>query len=117
MHELGRTPDLQIVDGVERRKRRAAPDASFAALMRAKNPPGTITWESVAAIRRALSGSKPARVLVEGEEDLLVIPAILAAPMGATVYYGQPGEGVVLVHVDERTKASAERILAAMKSE
>ena len=117
MDRLGRTPDVQVVDEVERRVRRVPPEVAYARLLKAKNPAGTITKEAMAAIDGAVSGPLPSRVLVEGEEDLLVIPAIKAAPVGATIYYGQPGKGVVLVVVDERAKASAERLLASMAAE
>lgn len=117
MQELGRTPDVQIVDEVERRVKRHAPDVPYVALFRAQNPAGTITFEAVRAIGGALQGKKPARVLIDGEEDLLAIPAIEAAPLGSLLYYGQPGIGVVTVVIDERAKSSAKRILASMKPE
>jgi hypothetical protein len=114
LQKLGRTPDVHVIDEVERRVRRLAPEVPFVRLVRASNPAGTITIESIRAIRDALSGDKPARVLIEGEEDLLVIPTISAAPLGSSIYYGQPGVGVVLVNVNEKTKTSAKRILSAM---
>jgi len=115
LHGLGRTPDVQVVDRVERRVRRRAPDVPFASQVRASNPAGSITEEAVLAVGRAIGGRrKPARVLVDGEEDLLAIPAIASAPHGSTVYYGQPGVGVVLVTVDERARRSAGRIMASM---
>jgi uncharacterized protein (UPF0218 family) len=117
LQALGRTPDVQVVDEVERRVKREAPDVPFVRLLRAVNPAGTITLASIEAVRSALVGEKPARVLIEGEEDLLAIPAIEAAPLGSTLYYGQPGEGVVLVRIDEGAKASVKRTLARMKRE
>ena len=53
-------------------------------------------------------------VLIEGEEDLLTIPAVMEAPLGAVVFYGQPLEGVVAVRVDEESKAGARAILKGM---
>jgi hypothetical protein len=113
--ELGRVPDVQIVDGVEKRKKRVAPDIPRAVEIEVKNPPATITAEAVRGIRAAFRGKKPARVLVEGEEDLLAIPAVVLAPMAANLYYGQPHEGVVLVKVDAKAKSRSRRILAEMK--
>ena len=40
--------------------------------------------------------SAPVTVLVDGEEDLAVIPLVMAATDGAIVLYGQPHQGVVL---------------------
>jgi len=117
LHALGRTPDVQVVDEVERRVNRDAPDVPFVRLLRAVNPAGTVTVGSIEAVRSALEGVKPARVLIDGEEDLLAIPAIEAAPVGSSLYYGQPGEGVVMVRIDERAKASVRRTYARMKRE
>ena len=117
LHALGRTPDVQVVDEVERRVKRAAPDVPFVRLLRAANPAGTITLGAIQAVTSALEGVKPARVLIDGEEDLLAIPAIEAAPVGSSLYYGQPGEGVVMVLIDEGAKASVKRTYARMKRE
>jgi uncharacterized protein (UPF0218 family) len=59
----------------------------------------------VRALRRALSTDNPTTILVDGEEDLVALPAIVAAPEGASVVYGQPDEGMVHVQVtdDHRT--------------
>ena len=102
--ELGRVPDVHVIDGRERRQNREVPAAPFSSLFKADNPPGTVTDEAVRAIRAAMASDKPARVLVDGEEDLLAIPAIALAPLGANLYYGQPLEGVVLVRVSAQTK-------------
>jgi uncharacterized protein (UPF0218 family) len=117
LQALGRTPDVQVIDEVERRARRMPPEVPYVRLVRASNPAGTITVEAIEAVKKALEGEKPARVLIEGEEDLLAIPAIEATGIGSSLYYGQPGEGVVLVVVDERAQASAKRIMASMKAE
>jgi uncharacterized protein (UPF0218 family) len=112
MQELGRTPDVQVVDQVERRVRRSPPETPYIRLIRASNPAGVITRDAATAVREAIKGEKPARVQIDGEEDLLVIPAVDAAPIGAVVYYGQPGVGVVSIAVDERAKASVARVLS-----
>jgi hypothetical protein len=116
MQEFGRTPDVQVVDELERRVRRLAPDVPFTRLLRASNPAGSITSEAIRAIQSAMSGEKPVRVLIDGEEDLLAIPAIAAAPEGSLLYFGQPGKGVVMVDVDRRAKASVERLLVRMRA-
>ena len=51
---------------------------------------------------------------VEGEEDLLAIPAVTKAPLGSIVYYGQPKVGVVMVAVDEEARLRAGRTLRQM---
>ena len=114
IYALGRTPDIQVVDGMERRVKREPPRVPHATLIRVKNPPGVLTEEAIQGVRVAFGGGKPARVLVEGEEDLLAIPVIAMAPRTAVVFYGQPGEGIVAVKADARTKARNKAILAEM---
>jgi GTP-dependent dephospho-CoA kinase len=116
-HQLGRDPNVQIVDEVERRQNRVAPDVPYTRLIKAWNPAGSITAEAIIAVRKAFKGKKPVRLLIDGEEDLLAITAVEAAPLGSTLLYGQPGIGVVVVSVDERAKASVKRTMAAMWKE
>jgi hypothetical protein len=113
---LGRVPEVQVVDGRENRRKRAPPVVPYTRLIRTCNPPGTITKSAINAIEEAFRGEKPVRVLVEGEEDLLAIPVVLAAPMSAGVIYGQPGAGIVLVRVTPVTKARNKALLAKMNA-
>lgn len=112
--KAGRIPDVQIVDSMENRKPRLPPDVSFVANYVAENPPATITESAMKAIKSAFEGPKPARVLVVGEEDLLAIPAILLAPDSSFVFYGQPGQGIVLVKADAAAKERSGALLRRM---
>ncbi|MCK4328176.1 MAG: GTP-dependent dephospho-CoA kinase family protein [Candidatus Diapherotrites archaeon] len=78
------------------------------------NPAGEITGEAEMAIRLALE-SKPSKVCVNGEEDLLVLPCIVHAPEGTVVYYGQPDDGAVKVEVTAKKKEEAREIMLSMK--
>ena len=49
--------------------------------------------------------------VVDGEEDLAVIPLVLLSPLGTKVIYGQPNKGAVLVNVDTKTKDSLSNLL------
>jgi uncharacterized protein (UPF0218 family) len=111
---LGRTPEVQVVDGVERRQLRELPAVPYARLVKVKNPAGTVTAEAIGGMRRAFGGKKPVRVKVEGEEDLMAMLAIAMAPVSAVVYYGQPGEGVVAVKANAVSKSRNREILAKM---
>lgn len=56
-----------------------------------RNPPGTLSEEAVRAVKGALKkAERGARVLVvvDGEEDLLALPAIEGAPPRSLVVYG-----------------------------
>ena len=112
---LGRTPDIQIVDAKEQRKQRKAPEAPFKKLIRVKNPAGVLTSQAIFATRRSFSEkTRPVRILVAGEEDLMAIPALVHAPDESVIFYGQPGVGVVLVAVDEKSRGRAKRTLEKM---
>ncbi len=113
--ELGRIPEVQVVDGRERRVQRRMPDVHYSRLIRVRNPPGTITKEALDGIARAVKERDGSvRVVVEGEEDLLAIAAVSAAPIGSKIYYGQPLVGVVLVRVDSAAKRRNGDILKEM---
>jgi GTP-dependent dephospho-CoA kinase len=112
----GRSPDVFVVDGMERRSAREVPRVAHGVTLKAKNPAGRITKAARSAIKSAFAGEKPVMVLIDGEEDLLTVPAVIEAPLGAVVFYGQPTEGVVAVEVDERSKASAREILKRMST-
>jgi len=80
-----------------------------------KNPPGTLTEEAWAVIKEALGGKQRIKVLVDGEEDLLTLVAVLCAPENSLVVYGQPHEGIVAVKVTEKTREMMRRIVDAME--
>lgn len=111
---FGRVPEVQVVDSRENRKERKPPDVPYERIIRARNPPGTITQDAIDAITEAFRGRKPARVLVDGEEDLLAIPTVVLAPVSAGVLYGQPGVGIVLVRVTAASKSQNRALLAKM---
>ncbi len=111
---LGRIPEVQVVDGVERRRKRDPPRSGYARLLKVKNPAGTLTLEAISGMRSAFLGKKPVRVLVQGEEDLMAILAIAMAPVSAFVFYGQPGVGVVAVRANAIAKSRNRAILAKL---
>ena len=79
-----------------------------------RNEPGTVSRALVAALAEAVARPGPVTVRVDGEEDLATLPALLAAPPGAAVVYGQPDEGMVLVGVDDATRSRARALLSRM---
>lgn len=115
--EWGVTVDLQIVDGLERRERRRAPALPKGTReARCSNPPGSVSQEADRAVREALSSGRPCRIRVDGEEDLLALPACIYAPDGASLFYGQPGEGMVAVRVGPEARRKTQKIIDAMRS-
>jgi uncharacterized protein (UPF0218 family) len=114
LHAHGITPQLSITDN--RSLRRRVKPAIFHAkkVFHVKNPQGTITNEAIMAVQEALGGKEDAHVIVDGEEDLLTLIAVLYAPDDALVVYGQPYEGVVVVKVTAEKKAEAKQFLDLM---
>lgn len=80
-----------------------------------KNPGGHLTPEAFKAIDRAIASGVRVKIIVSGEEDLITLAAINLAPNGTLVLYGQPGEGVVVVEVNDSIKKEVEGILEKMK--
>ncbi len=107
--KFGIIPAIQIVDALEKRQKRNLPEGLARTLLRCNNPAAEITDESMNTIKRAFEMEKPVRIIVNGEEDLLVLPVVLFAPENSVVMYGQPNEGLVIVKVtsDIRNKAKA----------
>ena len=50
-------------------------------------------------------------LVVNGEEDLLTLPAILFAPLNSLVLYGHWQYGIIVVEVDEKIKEKVRKIL------
>lgn len=119
----GISPTLAIIDGMVGRKPfhetvdRLQPENGRAFKANpVKSGPGYISREAVETIRECLSHSliHPSThhaLVIDGEEDLLVLPAITHAPLEAVLYYGQPGQGLVEVVVTKKKKEEALEIL------
>jgi len=114
LHEYGIAPQLSITDNMSLRKRVKPTNLCVERVVHARNPQGTITEESVVAVREALLGEERVHILVDGEEDLLTLIAVLFAPEKSLVVYGQPYEGIVVVEATPEKKAEAAKILGAM---
>lgn len=116
---VGMEPDIAVVDLVAMRaftseKIRRSIKSFDVKEVRVKNPAAKIT----PSLRKALETAKPPlKIIVDGEEDLAAIPAVLASPDGSVVVYGQPKEGLVLVEVNEKKKKEFQEILSKFEVE
>lgn len=112
LEEVGFIPDVKIIDYRSRRKQISLAGSRLGGI---SNKPGTISKESVNAIQKAVHAfseiSLKQTVVINGEEDLLALPAILLAPLGSIVLYGQIDLGVVMVVVTEKKKKKIEKLL------
>ena len=76
------------------------------------NPPGSITPDLIQSLQASFTNySKPQTILVKGEEDLGVLPAILLSPLNTAIFYGQPQKGLVYIKVTETSKQKALKLL------
>lgn len=111
----GILPKVLIIDHKVMRN----PSISFATegyeTAKLTNAAGTISDEAWTVVKSAFAQSGRVKVIVEGEEDLLALPAILSAPEGAFVIYGQPHEGMVVVEITPEKKAEVRKIIEAMR--
>lgn len=118
LRRAGRNPDVSVIDGLTEREEVA--DEIAAVLdsddprIRVENSAGELTEETLRGLVEAISREESVVVSVDGEEDLATLPAILAAPLGASVVYGQPGVGMVHVSVGAETRAFAREFIERM---
>ncbi|MEM1545968.1 MAG: GTP-dependent dephospho-CoA kinase family protein [Candidatus Methanomethylicia archaeon] len=100
--------DIVVVDGKTLRSISRYYDFRSNRIFRVENHPGTISINAWNTLREALKINGDVLVLVDGEEDLLVIPVVILAPENSVVAYGQPplwGEGgIVIVKVNMEKK-------------
>jgi len=115
--EAGRQPDVAVIDG---KTEREAVDAEIEAALadpdtetrHVRNPPAELSEALLVALREAIESPDPVTIIVDGEEDLATLPAIVCASLGASVIYGQPGAGMVHVAVTDASTDNARRLLS-----
>ena len=114
--QMGLIPLLHIVDGQEKRKKRSLPLADVITTeLTVKNNPGEINSESFNLIKNIFEEKPPIRLVVDGEEDLLVLPVCLFAPENSVVMYGQPNEGLVIAEITSEIRDKVQKIVNQMK--
>lgn len=121
---FGLTPDLSIIDCVERRKRRT--ESKILELKtffltttkfkqyQCKNPKGTITREAYITIKKILMKGEQAIIVIDGEEDMLALAVFALAPLDSVVFYGQPLEGLVSVKINDKIKNKSRNLLQSI---
>ncbi|MFA4826440.1 MAG: GTP-dependent dephospho-CoA kinase family protein [Methanoregula sp.] len=110
LQRKGITPAIAVIDGHTMRSPCSRLPALRGECINVKNPAGTLTDELIRALTYAVL-HPPVTINVDGEEDLAVIPLILAAPLGAIVLYGQPNKGVVMRTVNREAQQTARHFL------
>ncbi len=109
-------PEVKIIDF---RSRREDISPKFKIKMtdqiKNSNKPGTINLKTTDIIKmkldEALRKKSKSWIIVDGEEDLLTLPAILFAPLNSLVLYGHWMHGIIAVNVDEKIKEKIKEII------
>ncbi|MEA2069928.1 MAG: DUF359 domain-containing protein [Asgard group archaeon] len=123
----GYIPNISIIDGKNLRepfRKITIPDTK---IIKLKNPAGEIRKKAWLKLRKVIaiftqkkSGSnktEPQNVVVKtaGEEDLLVLPVVVDAPLETLIVYGQPHKGVVIIKVTLNIKLKCKKIIERMR--
>ncbi|MGM0447511.1 MAG: GTP-dependent dephospho-CoA kinase family protein [Methanobacteriota archaeon] len=122
LREAGRVPDVAFVDGKTEREAvreeiATALDAAAERRVAVESPAAGLSAALLDALADALAAAEPVTIEVTGEEDLAALPAMLAAPLGSTVVYGQPGEGMVRVPITPETRRRARELFGGLAGE
>lgn len=119
---FGVVPEVSVIDGLEKRSAAAMSVSKLKTMITAlldeelieyscKNKAGTLSFEALGVILRALTSNAPVLVMVTGEEDLITLPLVAYAPIGSIILYGQPSQGIVVVRVERRIQETAKHLM------
>lgn len=127
LFEVHFLPDIVIYDGKTLRKKEINLNLDLYQNIKVFNPPEWISYKAwrildstIKQIQSYTSSKCRVAVRIDGEEDLLVIPAIISLPLGSMVVYGQPpittDEGIVCVLITPSLKKVAEELLSKFET-
>ncbi|PIU36550.1 hypothetical protein COT02_05500 [Candidatus Roizmanbacteria bacterium CG07_land_8_20_14_0_80_34_15] len=114
----GVNPDVKVIDNRSRRESYIRSDPFLSTIEKGQtliNNPGTINLKAAEVIKEkiksALYKKEKSWIVVDGEEDLLTLPAILFAPLNSLVLYGHWKHGIIAIVVDEEIKEKVRKII------
>jgi len=120
---FGITPTISITDGKTMRRAIALTQESRYDFLRSylhneqvpefrcKNPAGSIGKDAYNLVARLIQKKIKAKIIIDGEEDLLAIPMFAFLPKNSVLAYGQPKEGLVLVRINSVIQNMAKDLL------
>ena len=120
INEQIRTPNLCIIDFKTKRNTPLTEEQKNVIenigekIVKVVNHPGTISDELWKAIKDSIDSGDNVRIEVDGEEDLASLAAISLSRIGTKVIYGMPDKGMVVVDVDQQSKARVNSLLEHM---
>ena len=117
LEKVGFIPDIKIVDFKTRRKALVMSEKNI--IFDVKNNSGTVDAKEAnfisERIMKAIKSETKFEVRVDGEEDLLVLPAVLCAPLESVIFYGQQKLGIVMIIVTEEIKQKMKALIRCFK--
>ena len=120
VNEQIRTPNLSIIDFKTKRNTPLTEEQKNVIenigdkRVKVVNHPGTISDELWKAIKDSIDSGGNVRIEVDGEEDLASLAAISLSKIGTKVIYGMPDKGMVVVDVNQQSKARVNSLLEHM---
>jgi len=109
-------PDIVVVDHKIMRKS-IDPIEFEREYVNVPNPAGTINAQAQSVLFQAVKECKHLAVIVDGEEDLLVLPLMAFMPNDSVIIYGQPREGMVVITLTDERRAWATNFMKKMHRE
>ena len=109
-------PDIVVVDHKIMRKS-IDPIEFEREYVNVPNPAGTINAQAQTVLYQAAKKCKHLAVIVDGEEDLLVLPLMAFMPNDSIIIYGQPREGMVVITLTDERRAWAKNFMKKMHRE
>ncbi|MEB3787030.1 MAG: GTP-dependent dephospho-CoA kinase family protein [Desulfurococcales archaeon] len=111
----GVKPFVSVIDGRTRRNEFLHIDLMKelrgCKVLKTVNPKGKLSLEAMEVICKVLSskdeGAECYTILVDGEEDMLALPALSCAPLNSVVLYGVPGVGIAAFFIDQLVRYMA----------
>jgi uncharacterized protein (UPF0218 family) len=115
LQQFGFHPKVTIIDNKCMRKNTQGTKLPAERVVYVQNPQGTLTKEAIMATQGGMESKQSIEIVVDGEEDLLALIAIVYAPENGYIVYGQPHEGIVVVKATLNKKEETAAILRIMK--
>jgi pantetheine-phosphate adenylyltransferase len=107
-------PDVCVVDYKAERKRiktRVHADIE----LKTQNPRGKITAHAWNSVKRAVSHSRRVKIIVQGEEDLLVLPFLYFSPKNTIIAFGMRGVGIGILDKKRFKKSFVKKFIKIEK--
>ncbi len=122
--EAGLDPDIIVIDGKVRRQAFEKKIVFGGKELKVYNKAGITSKALWNSVKDAITSRQKTKILVNGEDDLAVLPSVIMSPLGSIVLYGQPElsfdnkkivGGLVCIEIGLEKKKDALRLLREME--